>query len=84
MDAYDFTVNQLRNLLRKFDLSGSGTKAELIVRLDTALSREKWLAIMQKKMAEDAEGPSNVAENASLIAPTFGSEVLSNNQICPL
>jgi len=36
---------------------------------------------MQKKMAEDAESPLNVAESASLIASTSGSEILLNNQI---
>jgi len=84
MDAYDFTVNQLRDLLRKFELGGSGTKAELIARLDAAFSREKWLAAMQKKMTEDAEDSANVAENAPLITPTSCPEVLSNNQTCPL
>jgi len=83
MNTYDFTVNQLRDLLKKFYLGESDTKAELIARLDATFSREKWLATMQKKMAEDAESPSNVAENATFITPTSGS-VLSNNQTCPL
>jgi len=41
MDAHDFTINQLRDLLRKSDLGEFGTKTELITRLDAAFSREK-------------------------------------------
>jgi len=47
MDACDFTVNQLKDLLRKFDLSGSSMKAKLVVRPDAAFSWKKWLTIMQ-------------------------------------
>lgn len=45
----EFTNNQLKDLLKQFSLSVSGSKAELVARLDEAFTRDKWLAMMQKK-----------------------------------
>lgn len=52
MEAFDFTNNQLKELLKQLKLNVSGTKTELVARLDAALTQEKRLAIMQRKIAE--------------------------------
>ncbi|KYQ56365.1 hypothetical protein ALC60_04773 [Trachymyrmex zeteki] len=60
MDAFDFTNNQLRDVLKFLNLSISGTKAELVARLDTTLMQEKWFPIIQSRIAEVRfENPPN-------------------------
>lgn len=85
MDAFDFTNNQLKDLLRQLNLNVSGSKSELISKLDVAVTRQKWLAMIQKKIAED---PSTVMESVEDPLPVMevgasSDPEVTNHQACP-